>query len=171
MKINMTIRTGVILFTFLTGILILASCIKKEDYPDIPEISYRGFTKVFDTGQYPIKGILSIDFQDGNGDIGLDPGDTLPPFQPGGDYYYNMIIRYFEKQNGVWVEPILPVPYNARIPVLTPDQPNKAIKGYIVDTLDLDPTPAFDTIKFEVFIYDRALNQSNVVATPEIPLK
>ncbi|MBN1199909.1 MAG: hypothetical protein JXA23_11200 [Bacteroidales bacterium] len=155
----------------LTGIILLTSCIKQEEFSDIPEISYRQFVTLFDTGQFAVRGILSFDFQDGNGDIGLDPGDTFPPYNRGGEYYYNLVIRYFEKRDSVYVEVVLDPPFSARIPVLNPDYPGKAIKGFIADTLAMNPVPAYDTIRFEFFIYDRALNMSNVLTTPDIVLR
>jgi len=76
---------------------------KQEHYPDTPQIEFLSYTNVFDTGRFAVKGILNISFQDGNGDIGfLSDGDTFPPFQPNGPYYYNYVIMYFEKQNGVY---------------------------------------------------------------------
>ena len=62
----------------------------------------------------------------------------------------------------------LTTPLRYRIPDLTPDDRNKAIKGIIVDTIPLNPNPVYDTIQFSMFIYDRALHKSNVVFTPEI---
>ena len=157
--------------TTLIGLLIISSCVKQEKYSEIPEISLRPFVLIFDTGQYAVKGVLSFDFQDGNGDIGLNPGDTFPPFNRDGDYYYNLVIRYFEKQDSVYVEVVLDPPFSARIPALNPDYPGKAIKGIISDTLVMDPAPAFDTVRFEFFIYDRVLNKSNVLTTTDIPLR
>ncbi len=126
---------------------------------------------IYDTAQVVRTGILSISYQDGNGDIGLNPSDTFPPYQRNGPYYYNYVITYFEKQNGVFKQVDLMIPFSLRIPVLTPNDPNKAIKGFIVDTIGLYPPPLHDTIKFEAFIYDRALNKSNVITTPEIILR
>lgn len=155
----------------LTGILLISSCVKEEEFSDIPAITPRSFALVFDTGQYAVRGILSFDFQDGNGDIGLSPGDTFAPFNRGGDYYYNLVIKYFEKRDSVYVEVVLDPPFSARIPLLNPDYPGKAIRGFISDTLTLDPSPAWDTVRFEYFLYDRALNKSNILTTPDIPLK
>ena len=157
--------------TTLIGLLIISSCVKQEKYSEIPEISLRPFVLIFDMGQYAVKGVLSFDFQDGNGDIGLNPGDTFPPFNRDGDYYYNLVIRYFEKQDSIYVEVVLDPPFSARIPVLNPDYPGKAIKGFVSDTLAMDPAPAFDTVRFEFFIYDRVLNKSNVLTTTDIPLR
>jgi len=161
----------VFLFLFASGLYFLPSCMKKETFPDVPEIEFAGWTSVFDTGQFAIRGILAITFKDGNGDIGLNPADTFPPFNKQGDYYYNYVITYYEKQLGAYVKIDLDPPFSARIPVLTPDDPNRAIKGFIADTLAMNPHPLFDTIRFELYIYDRALHQSNVVTTPDIILR
>ena len=153
---------------------LLFACIKQEHYPDVPQIEYLDFITVFDTGKYAVRGSLSISFTDGNGDIGLSTRDTFPPFNPGGQYYYNYVLTFFNKVNGVFEQVDLDPPFSARIPVLNPDYPGKAIKGIIVyDTINLAmvPHPGYDTIRFEAFIYDRAKNKSNVISTPEIILK
>jgi len=155
----------------LVALFSFSSCMKRESFPDIPEIEFAGYLNLYDTGQFARKGVLSITFHDGNGDIGLNARDTSYPYQRGGDYYYNYIINYYEKQNGTFVKIDLDPPLNARIPVLTPDDPNRAIKGIIIDTLELNPHPLYDTIQLELFIYDRALNKSNVVFTPAILLR
>jgi len=152
-------------------LLFIASCMKKEEYPPEPEIVLSGYMNLFDTGQYATHGVLAVNFQDGDGDIGLSGGDTLPPYNKEGDYYYNFVITYFEKQQGVWKEVELDPPFSARIPLLNPEYPGKAIKGVIWDTIPLNPSPVYDTIRLEVFIYDRALHKSNVISTPDIILR
>lgn len=153
--------------------LLLPSCIKEENYSIIPEIWYDNMTLVYNSANdpYPSKGILAITFQDGDGDIGLRARDTFPPFNKEGEYYYNYVIRYFEKRDTGWAEVILNPPYSARLPMLNMGYEGKPIKGLIVDTLEMDPAPDFDTIRFEMFIYDRALHKSNVVSTPPIVLR
>jgi hypothetical protein len=151
--------------------LLLTSCMEKEVYPVVPEIAFQSFIMQYDTGMYAKRGFLTISFKDGDGDIGLLASQVWPPFDTGSIYYYNYIIDYYEKQNGTYVKVDLNPPYNARIPYLTPNDPNKAIKGIIVDTLILNPFPVYDTVKFKFFIYDRALHQSNVDSTPPIILK
>jgi len=160
-------------YLFLLGafLAVFSGCMKKQSFPDTPEISLLSLDLTYDTAHVVRTGILSISYQDGNGDIGLNPSDTFPPYQRNGPYYYNYVMTYFEKQNGVFNQVDLLIPFSLRIPVLTPNYPDKAIKGFIVDTLGLYPPPVHDTIKFELFIYDRALHKSNVVTTPEIILK
>ncbi len=164
-KIRYLFLLPVILSGFFSG------CMKQENFPDTPQIEYMNYTNVFDTGRFAIRGILNISFRDGNGDIGLSPGDTFPPFQKKGDYYYNYVIMYFEKQNGVYQQLDLDPPFSSRIPVLTPLDPGKSIKGFIVDTLGLNPHPLNDTIQIKAYIYDRGLRKSNVISTPEIILR
>ena len=161
-----------LVFITITAIIGLAGCMKKEHFPDIPQIGFVSYFNLFDTSQYASHGILTISYQDGNGDIGLDGGtDTLYPYQKNGPYYYNLVITYFERQYGIFKQVNLAFPISARIPLLIPGEPAQPINGTITDSLPLNPHPVFDTIKFEVFIYDRALNKSNVVTTPEIILK
>ena len=167
----MKIKPFFFLAIFATFVLLMSSCLKKQTFSDVPEIGFLGFDLVFDTGQYAKQGILTISYQDGNGDIGLGAGDVNPPYDTAGTYYYNFVITYFEKQNGVFKQVDLTFPLSTRIPVLTPDDPGKAIKGFISNTMPLPPKPVHDTIRFDAFIYDRALNKSNVISTPEIVLR
>ena len=152
-------------------LFIFFGCVKQENYPVEPKIEFLSFITLFDTGEYAVKGILNISFTDGDGDIGLSSYQTSPPFDTGSPYYYNYVITYFEKQQGVFVPLDLNPPFSYRIPVLNWEFPGKPIKGTITDTLELNPKPVFDTIRLEAFIYDRALHKSNVISTPEIILK
>ncbi len=170
---RMLCYTARILASLLVGGAIgLSSCIKQENYPIIPEIGYQWMNLYFDSSSpYAKTGILSITFQDGDGDIGLNPRDTFPPYNYGGSYYYNYVISYYEKRDTGYVLVPLDPPFSTRIPVLNPNYPGKPIKGIIVDTLSLDPAPEYDTIRLELFIYDRALHKSNVITTPDIILR
>jgi hypothetical protein len=159
------------LVTFPVIISIFVSCLKKEEYPVVPQIAYEGFTLEFDSGLYAQRGYLTISFKDGDGDLGLEPDQKYPPFNEGSKYYYNYYIDYYEKRNGIFYKVDLGAGYNSRFPNLTQDDPNKAIKGIIVDTLDFFPPPAHDTIMLKFFIYDRALHQSNIDSTPPVILR
>ncbi len=165
----------------IPALVILGSCRKKEQYPIVPEIHFSRFLLEADTAAHVARrGVLEFTFQDGDGDIGLPPNDLQPPFNPGSKYYYNLIIKYYERQHGKFVEvPLLSwnpdsarydtITFNARIPWLTPKLGNKAISGTIQDTLFIDnPLSPYDTIRFTFFIYDRALHKSNVDSTPPI---
>ncbi len=152
---------------YLTCLLIVGgivhSCQKKEEYPIIPEIKFESLLKIFNPATMVYdRGVFKISFKDGDGDIGLTESDVLPP------YDYNFFISYYELQNGDTIRVIIADSneFNARIPVLTPEGANKSIKGEIEDTLFIyNYQSEFDTIKFDAYILDRALHQSNVVTT------
>jgi hypothetical protein len=146
---------------------LLTSCLDKTEFPIEPAILFKEFTTSGDSG------ILVISFTDGDGDIGLNDHDTVAPYDLATGAYYNLLLDYYEKQNGVWVNMTdsLPLPFYYRVPVITPTGQNTALEGEIA--VDLIPTyynpfSQFDTIKFSVQLLDRALNESNVVETDEI---
>jgi hypothetical protein len=64
---------------------------------------------------------------------------------------------------------VLAQPNNSRIPNITPEGQNKTLEGEIDIALYINnPLSSFDTIKFQAYIFDRALHQSNTIETPEI---
>ena len=146
------------LFTLLIfATLLVFACKKPDEYPVIPN---QGFDQLF---------YVTISFTDGDGDIGYksrESGENDPIFDdPTSQYYNNFIVKMFIKQNGVWNT--IDTPVSSRIPYLTPDGKNKALKGDILRELNL-PFPLLnDTMKYDIFIYDRALHQSNTITTPE----
>ena len=174
-------HTKIVLFLFSLGLLLFSTCSKFEEFPIEPVIEYNNFLLEFNesTG-ITERGVLMISYTDGDGDLGLGANDTFPPFNYGSEYYYNMIIDYYELQNGKWelIPLIFPDPetgendtltFSVRIPNLTPLTGNQSIKGIIQDTVFIyNPLSEFDTIKFSVYIIDRALHKSNTVETPPI---
>ena len=172
---------NIILFVLIIVLAGMGACKKVKKYPDIPRIEYLGFQKIYnpDLELYD-RGVLSFTYEDGDGDIGLNSSDTMPPFDASSKYHYNLIITYFEMQNGQLTEvPILwfnpeteefdTLTLSARIPNLTPSGINKSINGEIYDTLFIyNFNSNFDTIKFDAYIVDRALNESNTISTPLI---
>lgn len=161
-------NTKIHLFVAITLLTLFASCIKEEQYPIEPVIKYESFGALKDENDKDSLGVLTITYTDGDGDIGLQPYETVDP------YRYNYYLRFFQKHNDEIFE-IKPadtnVTFNGRIPVLTPTGRNKNIKGQISMFMDLYyARPLFknDTIdiKFEVYIKDRALHTSNIVETP-----
>jgi hypothetical protein len=165
------------LFLLLSFLFAFSGCMKKEEFPVEPQIAFGSFVKIIDGSGIDNRGVLEISYTDGDGDIGLSQGDTLPP------YDYNFFMKYYEKQNGVFKEVFITyfneytqmidtLDMNARIPMLTPSGRNKAIKGIIQDTIFINNYDSpYDTIRFEVFIKDRALHESNTIITPEIFIK
>jgi hypothetical protein len=144
-------------------------CEKPEEYPIEPAVTFNSLVKFTNgsTGK-DTAALLAFSFTDGDGDIGLNESDTTPPFNPGSEYYNNLFMKYFEKKNNIWTEVVLPLPYNFRVPYITPTGSNKALSGDIYIDLFLPPSKTNLPIRFELYFVDRALQKSNVITTDEL---
>jgi hypothetical protein len=153
-------------FFIFASILGIASCIKPVVYPPEPEIVFKSFVENGND-----QATLIIEFTDGDGNIGLGQADTTGTFCPDTcKFHWNLFCEYYEKQNGVWTH----VPrnwaegeaYYYRIPEVTPTGQNPALIGDI--KIDIDYyylLTGFDTARFEIQLFDRDLNGSNIVQT------
>lgn len=169
----------------LIGLLLLAlaigSCQKPVEYPIEPKIAYEGFTYLMNADStFSGEGVISFSYTDGDGDLGLDDADTLPPFGFHDAHYYNMMVDYLKCVNGEFVKtPLLSwnaqtqsydtVSFNARFKRLRDSEEPKAISGTMEYKLTVqNPFSPDDTVKFEIRIFDRALHESNVIQTDPI---
>ena len=165
------------------GILLfaVAACQKKVEYPIEPKVTYEGFTYLFnEDSTFSGQGVLSFSYTDGDGDLGLDVSDSLPPFNNNSPYYYNLIIDYQKFENGEFHSvPLLSwnqetqsfdtVSFNARFKRLIASEEPKPISGDMDYTLFVqNPFSPNDTVRFGVKIIDRALHESNVVFTDTV---
>lgn len=153
--------------------------------PDLEEISNVPYISLEDVEQLKnIEGkdsviLVTIYYEDGDGDIGLTETDTASPFNFGSPFYHNLPVTYLiENSNGEYEElqnPNTNEPYgnqHERIPDLTPTGKYKTIKGTITISLTANPALAKpNKIKLEMKLLDRALNVSNAVSTSDILLK
>jgi hypothetical protein len=148
----------------------LSSCLKPEVYPDEPQLTFSSLLL------YPDSAELRFDFIDGNGDFGLDNEDTEDTNSVYNECpnQFNMLLEYFEKQNGTWVKiarnPCAgEVGFYYTVPWIKPTGQNQTQKGSI--KIVVAPSyyiPSdFDTCRFEAQIVDRAFNRSNVVVSSE----
>lgn len=157
----------IISFVFITG------CEKVQSYPATPEIEFKSFW-VRDTilnDNHIRLGTLSFSFVDGDGDFGL--------FQPDSGEndttkLYNLYFTVYQKINGVMVQdtnlkskPYYPVYYNE---AMKREGQDKTLKGTISLNLEYFVIK-YDTVKYDFFIVDRALNKSNIATTPELELR
>jgi len=144
----------IILTLFILG---MASCLKKDVYPDEPVIVFKDVITKGDS-----LAIVTISFTDGDGDIGVS--DNEPDAR-------NFFINYWEKQKGTWKVIDLPLPFNQRIPYLIPATQRRALQGDIIDSIKpfyFDFTSPYDTFRYEIYIKDRADHESNHVFTGEL---
>lgn len=163
---------AILVITLITFYIIF-SCERIEEYPDEPVIEFQSFLlkDTIDELDNQIKlGKLIFSFTDGDGDIGLSAGDTLPPYCDTCDYHYNLFISLFEKTDSEFYEADLQIPLYYRIPYAVQDGQNKTLKGQIHINFEYNSI-LYDTIKYEFYMVDRALHQSNIETTPEIILQ
>ncbi len=147
----------------------ISSCTKHNEYPIEPVIEYLSVDKIPNSGTADDKAFIIISFTDGDGDIGLEVDDTLPPFNPSGDYYYNYYITYYEKLNDTFQKIDLPFTFNTRIPFVEESLAERGIKGEIkVEVYINNVNSDADSIRFDLQIVDRALHKSNIITSPSI---
>lgn len=139
-------------------------CLRREAFPVEPKIAFKSLDVYTDSAS------LSITFTDGDGDVGLDPGDTLPPFQPSGAWFNNFLVDYYKRVDGVWEQEHFVLPLHYRVPNLTPSGNNKALDGTITVALQWPIVPGSegDSIRLDVRLVDRALHVSNTVSSPTV---
>lgn len=145
--------------------LALSGCLRTEEFPTEPVIVFKSFAHYGDSSS------ITISFTDGDGDIGLDQGDTLAPYNPASLWFHNFFVDIYKKQSGAWVEQELAIPYYYRVPNLTPAGQNKALEGDIAVALNqvfFGLAETGDTMRFEVRLADRALHMSNRVSSEAV---
>lgn len=164
-----------IIIIFIIPGIFLVSCREKEEYPIIPDLVFKNFTKLVHPDGYDTLGILVVSYTDGDGDLGISQFDTNA---------YNFFVEYYVMDNGV-LEPgtiynnqtgqFDTINFNNRFGPLAPDDYVGWIKGDIEDTIKplFDPrsTKEYDTIQFRVHMMDRAGHRSDTVLTPLIIVK
>lgn len=153
---------------FLTFILI-TSCKPDQNFSLLPVIKFKSIIQYVDNNNKAVRVDVAVNFTDGDGDIGYkDAGQNEPVFDdPSSIYYYNFNIKMQELNNGVWITN--PAILSGRIPYLTPEGNNKNLEGQITQKISAFPINVIDdTIRYEIFIYDRSFNQSNSVITDVI---
>lgn len=142
------------------------ACEPFEKVSEIPHITFKKFELFeIDTLSNTIKaGELTFDFIDGDADLGgnvqsYEGFDTinfyLIPFEKTGGAYYLIPDDTLKYQ----------IRYNEK---LDREGQNKTIKGEIKLVIYYFIEPAYDTIKYDFYIYDRAGHQSNIESTTDI---
>ncbi|MFC2175667.1 hypothetical protein ACFLR1_01685 [Bacteroidota bacterium] len=160
---------GLIVFGVL--VLSLSSCFKRVDFPNQPQITFLGIVlNSSAVNQTDSIGFVKLAFTDGDGDLGLNAGDTLGLFAPEQPYYYNLFIHYFEKQNGKYVEFKPVFPFHVRFKSLTPEGADKSLEGEMEVGFFSRPGTPFDTVRYEIYLVDRAFHHSDTIVTPDIIL-
>jgi|ERR1035437_725754 hypothetical protein len=161
-------KNQIIAFIIVLTLIVSSSCQKPKTFSNIPQITYLDFVKFQSISGNDSAGILKFNFTDGDGDIGLNPWDTTGAYT--GTYYSDFFAIQSELINDVWHQDTYK--FNERIPFLTAEGSSKALQGEIDISWSLNnPIKQIDTVKWEFWICDRALNLSNHLFTPQIIVK
>lgn len=167
-------RTTILVILF--AIVISLGCKKENTTPQPPVITFveAGFS-ANSSGS-----LVKFEFFDEDGDLGLHQEENQ------GEQQYNIFVDYYEKVNGVWI---------LKSPILAPstDQPDSNIIAYdttfthlrfpflenndgssLTGEAEIElfynnyVLPFADTIKYEIYITDRAFQKSNMIVTDEM---
>jgi hypothetical protein len=142
----------------LTAAAAWTGCQKEDKYPVTPEIEFKSLDIYKNlSGQDSLELIFS--FTDGDGDLGTPEIDLANR---------DIFVKIFELRNGVFVEPVLPAPLEYKLPYLEPRGNNNSLKGDVKLNVDYNVTWPNDTIKYSLYIKDRAGHQSNTITTAVI---
>lgn len=164
-------RTKVTLISsFFLLIMVISSCFKDEAYPIEPIIANPNFVFYADSAK------LTFDFTDGDGDLGLRQDEVQAPYNPESYYHYNIYLDYFEKDDAEgWVrgrdlegDSIV---FKYRIKPIIVKGKARGLKGTIDININHFANPfsdQSDTIKYQIKLIDKALNESNILETAEI---
>ena len=158
------------------AVVALGGCSETPEFSTTPVIS---FNSVYFKDESPIDYIyLTINYKDGDGDLGLSnddllqyPFQTLNPDSSENVNHYNIFPVLYRK-NGDSYEAVLPEGYRGIFPRLRENDRKAPIEGTIQYKLgsfnffNEDSSVA----KIKVSIQDRALHKSNEIETPLFPV-
>jgi len=160
------------LFIFSVMSLLLG-CYKEVSFDVKPVIEFRDLRKEIRIDQFSgtkkDSVILTIKFQDGDGDLGLNEKEKAVAQEKN---EYNYIIRLFRQKKGGFQEFVPDVPYSGFFPRLKSDGKTGPIEGSLDYSVDFPHpfTPVKDSLKFQITVRDRAGNISNTVESRVIIL-
>ena len=150
----------------------MTACKDEEDLPDEPVINSIDFRQ--DSKE------LVINFTDGDGNFGLPSEMVDPPFQAWEDssngiinrYHNNLWLEVYVREQGVYqlLEVDNDYGFDFRIPELTPKGQNKQLRvtatydlAFDLEAIAMTNTLNYgDTLRFDVVLVDRDLNESNM---------
>ncbi len=152
-------RSIYLLFVAMAGLAFLAGCQDEDEYSDVPEIKFVSLEKFDYTTPFDSLS-LTFSFTDGDGDLGVASNDTATR---------DVIATMYEMKDGVFVpwddgNPFL----KYALPYMEPRGSNASLKGDISISMSFNLLQPNDTIKYDVYILDRAGNKSNTITTSTV---
>lgn len=165
-----------IIAVFFFSATFLGGCFSVPEYPDAPEIEFSDIVSILRvdevTGGYKDSVIISVKFRDGDGDLGYVQQEIDSLANAGGGH--NFLVKQFRRVNGKYVlyEPL--ETQSGYFHRLSGDKPGP-IEGTIhysgIQVYHSFYPYAKDTVKFEIYIRDRAGNISNTIMTDSVILR
>jgi hypothetical protein len=169
---------------FFGFLALTCACTGVPDFSFTPEISFNNI-RVITTESEGGLGIskkdsvvMSINFQDGNGDLGITNLELANLKKTKGDSIKTFVVALYVAKNGKFIKSNSNEQFSGNIPIHFKEG-TKA--GPIEGTIDYSAiflynvfaaipnlTGKNDTVKFELTIKDRALNVSNTIQTSPV---
>ncbi|WP_026464881.1 hypothetical protein [Adhaeribacter aquaticus] len=164
---------------FLLLLMGALACERPPTFPKEPHIEFKRIdhTSTPEGSSRIDKLVIVLDFEDGDGDLGLTADDLkVAPYNQG-DNSTNYFVETFIRRNGQFEILELPAKFGGRFPPLAPDGRVGPLEGELKYTITIDQRNVGslikkgDVLKFQVKVRDKALNMSNTIETsPTLPL-
>ena len=128
---------------------LLWSCEKEETLDEVPKLELISITPQ-SVVQFEDSVVISLSYEDGDGDLGGFPADSV-----------NLFV--VDNRNNI--------PFEFRIQEMVPGGKEVPIKGtlnVVLPNLYLTGESSQESVTFSIHAFDRAGNKSNVVSTPAV---
>ncbi|NME70671.1 hypothetical protein [Flammeovirga aprica] len=175
------------------GMLILSmfmSCFGEPEFPKEPEIEF-SWIENNNPAATQDSVYIAIKFRDGDGDLGLGQMDTMGPYAPYEEdklpedtvknkYHNNYFVTVLKKEEDGIYKPVIydeNQDFNGRFPMLNNSGRERPLEGELrygillyYDGTFGSPLLKGDSVKFNIHIADRALNESNEIVSAGIEI-
>ncbi len=144
---------------FVSLALVCVACNRNlPEYSNIPEVEFLSAASTLsETNDKTIA--FTFMLYDGDGNVGLEAADTASPFID--EYQQNFYATPYYIENGVRYK--LPYNFSYRIPRLREEGNDKFLKAKVaIDFVIATASFPYDSVVFAYYVYDRALNKSNI---------
>lgn len=144
---------------FVSLALVCVACNRNlPEYSNIPEVEFLSAASTLsETNDKTIS--FTFMLYDGDGNVGLEAADTASPFID--EYQQNFYATPYYIENGVRYK--LPYNFSYRIPRLREEGNDKFLKAKVaIDFVIATASFPYDSVVFAYYVYDRALNKSNI---------
>lgn len=178
-KMPTTLAARLVVLGVTATSLSFTSCFNSPNLDERPRITFEGWEYRNSPDPFDPDSLrITVRFEDGNGDLGLNQGDTLPPYRQfvNGSLnlnHYNWLADYFEynPNTGNFDSLATGLSYRGRFaPVYQAGQLGKPLTGTITYNIQVLNFPDDRDIMFKVMIKDRALNSSNRITVGPLRL-